>query len=225
MQMIWNFASTTPAGERAPGFPAGIQRGFIHKVEDEKPKNDGEAPAAFYVYIKNHPTEGRPEAKGCEARIRFGYGEKSFPFVMHLIMATRNLKTEDLQKAGNIQIDPTDQRDKQGFVGFSVWFDSRPASRVDQTDPTKKYDDHLILTAEEAAKLAKERAEAAQAAAAGQAAASAANASLLQQAPAQQQVVQQQVQAGGFPAAGGLPGMGGGAAPVGGGLPGMPSIG
>lgn len=220
MKMQWNFQNTTPAGERDPFFAAGLNRAVIVKVEDDKPKTQGAPPEAFYVYFKNHPVEGRPDSKGAGTRIRYSYGEKALPFVMHLLMAARNLTAEQLKAAGQIEFDPTSP--DAGLVNNAVWIDARPQSRADATDPNKKYDEAVLLTAAEYQKhveeAAKNKAAAGAAAAAGQGL-------FQQQAPAaQQQAV------GALPGTqtvqNGLPGtVGLGGQQAAGGLPGMPSLG
>lgn len=221
MKVQFDFTKTTPAGERRPFFAAGLNVGVITKVEDVKPKEAGGNPEAFMVTIENHPTEGRKESAGCEARIRFSYGEKGLPFVMHLLMAVMGYTVEQL-RANPIEADLAGPQSP--LLNRRVDIDSRPQSRQDATDPNKKYDDAVLLTKTELAKLVEDRAKAAAATAAAGAAA--------QNLLGGQQVAQQtqQVQAGGLPgmgggapAGGGLPGMGGGA-PAGG-LPGMPPLG
>lgn len=212
VKVQFDFTKTTPAGERRPFFAAGLNVGVITKVEDVKPKEAGGNPEAFMITIENHPTEGRKESAGCEARIRFSYGEKGLPFVMHMLMATMGYTVEQL-RANPIEADLAGPQSP--LLNRRVDIDSRPQSRQDATDPNKKYDDAVLLTKAELAKLIEDRTKAAGASAAAGAAAQ----TLLggQQVAQQTQQVQQQVQTGG------LPGMGGGA-PAGG-LPGMPPLG
>lgn len=174
MQMTWNFAGVTPAGERAPFFPAGIHLAVISRVEDAKPKEPGAAPDAFVVYFKNHPQHGRPEANRCEARERFGYGEKGAPYVLHLLMAVF-AKTADEIAAGfaNRPFDPTAPN---FLVGQAIYIDARPQSEQDKNDPNRKYDRIAILTGAEAQRLQAERA----AGASANAGAASATASLMQ---------------------------------------------
>lgn len=151
MKTKMNFADTTPAGVYAPFLPAGFGLAKIIKVEDAKPKEGKQNPESFIVTLGHHEESARynSEAKpGQEARQYVQYDEKN-GFTMGFFMAAFDMAEADIRNppAGSLMARCEDPAAPDSpLIGRPIWYEAKIGTRVDKTDPTKKYNEVFIYT-------------------------------------------------------------------------------
>lgn len=166
MRKTWNFKDTTPAGEFAPFFPAGLGVGVVTKAEDHRKKGE-DVISGFFVTVSPHPSwmAKDPRVKPNMAGRVYGAYKDDNGFTMKMFMDILD-KTAEVISSATFDFDPVDPLN--GLTNKLVYYEARPMAREDSTVKGKFYDDLVILSRKEwDERLAKQTAEAAQKTAAG----------------------------------------------------------